>query len=192
MEVWRPFQYRALWMSKRHIVTLHDVISVYNDMFDHVDGVMWALAKKKTQWREDLYFAVKFAQQKLSIHHPEVTAKTGLLPISAHIIDPFQNWRSFRKWEKGMHINPDDESSYTTQYQKAFLKYVENEYCTIHRRLSVNTPKRVASNNPFSTMACGSGQSSFDPDDLSSDDDEYIMPNNVGEMAPGHSDRVAR
>jgi len=48
-------------MSKRHMVTLHPVITIYNDMFDHMDGVLQALAKKKTQWMEDLYFAVKFA-----------------------------------------------------------------------------------------------------------------------------------
>jgi len=27
-----------------------------------------------------------------------------------------------------MDINPEDKTSYTTQYQEAFLKYVENEY----------------------------------------------------------------
>jgi len=34
-------------------------------MFDHMDGVMRALAKKKTEWKEDLFLAMKFAQQKL-------------------------------------------------------------------------------------------------------------------------------
>jgi len=53
-------------MSKRYTVTLHHVITVYNDMFDHMDGVMRALAKKKTQWKEDLFFAVKLARRKLS------------------------------------------------------------------------------------------------------------------------------
>ena len=56
-------------MSKRHTVTLHHVITVYNDMFDHMDGVMRALAKKKTQWKEDLFFAVKLARQKLSKYY---------------------------------------------------------------------------------------------------------------------------
>jgi hypothetical protein len=30
-------------------------------MFDHMDGVMQALAKKKTPWKEELFFAVKLA-----------------------------------------------------------------------------------------------------------------------------------
>ena len=61
MEVLGPFRYWTLWMSRRHTVTLHYVITVYNDMFDHMDGVMRALANKNTQWKEDLVFAVKLA-----------------------------------------------------------------------------------------------------------------------------------
>ena len=53
-------------MSKRHTVTLHHIITVYNDISDHMDGVMQAVAKKKNQWKEDIYFAVKFAQQEFS------------------------------------------------------------------------------------------------------------------------------
>jgi len=60
-EVLRPFRYWTLWMSKRHSVTLHHVIAVYNDMFDHMDGVMRAWPKKKTPWKEDMFFAVKLA-----------------------------------------------------------------------------------------------------------------------------------
>jgi len=59
MEVLRPFRYWTLWMSKRHTVTLHHVITVYNDMLDHMDGVMQALSKKMTPWKEDVFFAVK-------------------------------------------------------------------------------------------------------------------------------------
>ena len=116
MEVLSPFRYWTLWISTRHTVTLHHVITVYNDMFDYMDGVMRALAKNKTQWKEDLFFAVKLARQKLSKYFAEVTPTTGMLLISAHILDPFRKLRSFRKWDKGMDINPEDETSYTSQY----------------------------------------------------------------------------
>jgi len=83
-------------------------------------------------------------------------------------------------------------TSYTTQYQVALLKYVENEYVAKHRRLSIIKPKRIPSNNLFpSTMASRSGQSSFDPYDLSSDDEEYLMPEQMAEMTPICSDRPA-
>ena len=87
-----------------------------------MEGVMRALAKKKTQWKEGLFFTVKLARQKLSKSYAEVTPTTGMLLISASILDPFRKLRWFRKWEKGMDINPEDETSYTTQYQEAFMK----------------------------------------------------------------------
>jgi hypothetical protein len=162
-------------------------------MFDHMDGVMQALAKKKTPWREDLFFAVKLARQKLSKYSAEVTPTTGMLLISAHILDPFRMLQSFRKWDKGMDINPEDKTSYTTQYQLVFLKYVENEYCAKHRRVPVNKLETVPTSNLVpSATASGSYQSSFDPYDLSSDDEEYLTPNNVAETTPGQSDRAAR
>jgi len=126
IEILRQMRYWTLWMSKRHTVTLHHVITVYNDRFDHMDGVMRALAKEKTQCMEDLFFAAKLAWQKLSKYYAEVTPTTSMLLISAHILNPFRKLRSFRMWHKGMDINPEDETSYTIQYQKAFLKYGEN------------------------------------------------------------------
>jgi len=58
-------------------------------MFNHMDGIMRALATKNTQWKEDLYFAVKLARQKLSKYFAEVTPTTGILLISVNILDPF-------------------------------------------------------------------------------------------------------
>ena len=114
-------------MSKHHTVTLHHVITVSNYMFDHMDGVMRALSKKKTPWNEDLFFSVKFAQQMLSKKYTGVTPTTGMLLISARIFDPFQKLRSFGKWDKGMDIHSEDETSYTTQYQEVFLKDVKSQ-----------------------------------------------------------------
>ena len=48
-------------MSNRYTVTLHHVIRVFNDMFNHMDVAMRALLKKKTQWNKDLLFTAKLA-----------------------------------------------------------------------------------------------------------------------------------
>ena len=53
MEVLRQFQYWTPWMSKWLTVPLPHVLTVYNDKFDHMDGVLQALAKKETRWKED-------------------------------------------------------------------------------------------------------------------------------------------
>ena len=59
-------------------------------MSDHMDGVMHCLSKMKTQWNQGLFFAVNVARQKLSKYYHAVTPITGMLLISAHILDPFQ------------------------------------------------------------------------------------------------------
>jgi hypothetical protein len=56
-------------------------------MFGHMDGVMRPLAQNKTQSKEDLFFAVKLARQKLTKYNAKVTPTTGMLVSSAHIYD---------------------------------------------------------------------------------------------------------
>jgi hypothetical protein len=127
------------------------------------------LAKKKTQWEEDFFFAVKCVRQKLSKYYTEVTPKTGMLLIAVHILDPFRKLRSFRKWDTGMDINPEDETSYITQFQEAIVKHVENEHCAKHRYLPVTKSDNTLNNNLSSfEMASRSGQSSYNLEDLSS------------------------
>ena len=91
-----------------------------------------------------------------------------------------------------MDIHPEGEKSYTTQYQEAFLEKVVNEKCYKHRRVPVNKHEILPSSNRVSSAtASGLCQSSFDPYDLSSDDEEYLTPNYVAEMTPGRSECAA-
>ena len=136
---------------------------------------------------------MKDARQKLHNYYAEVPPTTGVLLISVHILDLFQKLHSFMKWDNTIDINPEDETSNTTQYQEDFLKYVGIEYFANHRRMSVINPKTVLHSNIFpSAKASEFGQSSFDSYDLSSDDEEYVMPKGVDEMTPGRSHRAAR
>jgi hypothetical protein len=119
-------------MAKRHTVPQHYIITVYNDMFDHMDRMMGAFAKKKSHWKAQLLFAVKFARQKLSKYYAEMTPTTGIQRISVHRLNPYWKLQSFTQWGKGTDINPEDETSYSTQYHEACMMYVENEYYAKH------------------------------------------------------------
>ena len=91
-----------------------------------------------------------------------------------------------------MDIHADDKTSYTTQYHDTFLKYVENAYTVKHGLVLITQPGSVLSNNLIpSATASGSGQTCLDPYDLSSNDEEYMMPNNVVATTPGLSDHPA-
>ena len=111
---------------------------------------------------------------------------TGRRLISAVIPEPFRMLLSFMKWDKAININPEDETSYSIQYQEGFLKYVLNKYCANHRRLPVFKPENILHGNVFPcALASGFGQLSFDPYDLSSDDNDYLTPKCIAQMTPG-------
>jgi len=58
--------------------------------------------------------------------------------------------------------------------------------------MAVIQPQSIPINNQFSpAMASRCGESSYDPQDLSSADEEYIMLNNVAEVMPRRTDYVA-
>jgi len=51
-----------------------------------------------------------------------------------------------------MDNDPEDETSYNTQDQEAFLKYVENESCAKNRGVPVNKAESVPSSNLVSSV----------------------------------------
>ena len=55
-----------------------------------MDVIMQAVVPKRTQWKENLYCAVKVACQMVSKYYTEVTPTTGMLLISANILKPFR------------------------------------------------------------------------------------------------------
>ena len=116
-----------------------------------------------------------------------------MLLISAQILDSFWKLQSLRKLDKGIDINPEDETTYTTQYYEAFLKYVVNECCAKHRQLPNIEPESIPSNNLIpSATASWSAQSSLDPYHLSSDVEEYLTPGVPAGATPGRSNHTAR
>lgn len=128
LEVLTPFRYWTLWMSKRHTITLHRVISIYNEMFDHLEGAMRSLKGKRTAWKVDVHRAVRASHKKLQSYYSEVTPESGLLLILAALLDPFRKTKTFRAWDAGMNIDPKDSESYTAQYTEAFMDYWEEMY----------------------------------------------------------------
>jgi predicted AAA+ superfamily ATPase len=118
---------------------------------------------------------------------------TCMVLMSGHILNPSRNLWSFRKLPQGMDINSDKVTSYTSQYQEAFLKYVEHKYWANHRRAPVTRPESILNNTLlFSDMTSSSGQLSYNRYYLTGDDNEDSIPNNVVEYVLRPSDHAAR
>ena len=135
---------------------------------------------------------MKFAYKMLSKYYAEVTPMMAILLNSKHILDSCRKLQLFRKYDKGIDIHFENETFCMVQYQQAFLKYVENEYCAKNEHLAVIQPETILSKTLFpSTMTSGSATSSSDPYDLSCNDNEYIMPKMVGETIARLTDIAA-
>jgi hypothetical protein len=65
-------------------------------MFNHIDGMMPAFGKQKTQIKEELYFAMEFARWKLFTEYADDNPTTGKLSISEHINDPVKRVQLIR------------------------------------------------------------------------------------------------
>jgi hypothetical protein len=69
---------------------------------------------------------------------------------------------------------------------------VEHEYCGKLKLLPVTKSENTLNDNlSSSAMASRSGHSSYDPYGLSSDEEEYLVANNMAETTPGQCDCVA-
>jgi len=82
MDIARQFKYLTLWTLKWHMVTLHPVITAYNNMFNHMDGIMRAFAKNQTDRKHDRDFIANYAWQMLSKIYAHVAPPIGTLLIS--------------------------------------------------------------------------------------------------------------
>jgi hypothetical protein len=46
LQVLSPFNHWTLWMSKRYAITLHKLIKLYNDIFNHIEDIIGRLKGK--------------------------------------------------------------------------------------------------------------------------------------------------
>ena len=165
-------------MSKRHTITLHRVISIYNEMFDHLEGALRSLKRKQSAWKVDVRRAVRATHVKLQSYYAKVTPESGLLLILAALLDPFRKTKSFRSWDANMNIDPKDSESYTAQYTEAFLNYWEEMYvipqCT--RKVKVEEKDDRDTETESATYNGSSTSRSTSPDVayFSDSSDEFI------------------
>jgi len=90
MADWRPFRYWTLWISKRHIVTLHHIIKVNNNRFKYMDGDMPVMANMKTQWKQGWFITEMLAEHKMSKYYAEATTTTAMLFVFTRIVYSFR------------------------------------------------------------------------------------------------------
>lgn len=111
---------------------------------------------------------------------------TGVHFISVYIFNRVWNLQSFSIWDSGIYINPEHKTSYSTLYDNVFETYEVNEFFADCGYLLIINTERIRSYNHFHFIQVSrSDQSCYDVHDWPSDNEEYLIPENVAETTPG-------
>lgn len=142
LSVMEPFKYWTLVLSQRHSPSIHQIVAIYDNVFNHFDAMLAALHVKSLPWKKEIHRAVGAAKFKLSLYYAKVVPKTQLLLLLAVMLDPFQKCSLFHQWDLDHEADKtpiwqtEDDSSgagpppggYKLSYQQTFLDYFEANY----------------------------------------------------------------
>jgi hypothetical protein len=118
---------------------------------------------------------VKFVQQTLCKRYATAATTLDIGLIAANILHPARNQQWLKMWVTGLDIHPMYVISSTSQYQEVCLNYVEFDEYEKSRQLCVIKPGSIPCSNLFtSVMESASKQSSYEANNISSNDEEYI------------------
>ena len=128
LTILEPIQYWTLWMSKRQDFTLHQVLRIYGNMFDHFEAFMKRLRAKTADFKQDLLRALEAATAKLKEYYLKVTPRAGTLLLMATMLDPYQRLSPFKKWDRAEGFSATEAHSFQYQHRLLFLQYFETHY----------------------------------------------------------------
>ena len=141
-------------MSKRQDFTLHKVLRIYGNMFDHFEDFMKRLRAKEADFKQDLLRALEAATAKLKEYYAKVTPRVGTLLLMATMLDPYQKLSPFKKWDRAEGNDDTEPSSFKQQHRKLFLEYFETHYLPAienHPPGPLASQQAHASNTPQNT-----------------------------------------
>ncbi|KAJ5249580.1 hypothetical protein N7524_011896 [Penicillium chrysogenum] len=123
----QPFFKFTTALSKTKDVTIHLVFKIYNNLFEHLDGSIAQLQRKKVPWKQNMLTAPKAARQKLRDYYAKTEDMHGHLYAIGSILAPDtklqffsgpkweNNWRGIYRQSIGEYFEPYKQSLAETQ-----------------------------------------------------------------------------
>lgn len=123
VEVLRPFCACTKELSSNTSCNIHHVFELYNDLFEHIEGAIERLSRKRAGWKKQLIPALRSAESKLRQYYGKTRDSHGKLAAAAIVMDPVQKLTTFESsiW--------DDERDENGQ------KYYQRVYHNVVRKL---------------------------------------------------------
>ena len=166
-------------MSKLQDFTLHKVLRIYGNMFDHFEDYMKRLRAKEADFKQDLLRALEAATAKLKEYYAKVTPRVDTLLSMETMLDPYQKLSPFKKWDRAEGNNDAESSSFKQQHRKLFPQYFETHYLPAtenHPTGPLASQQAHASNTPQHTT--------FNRKKLRRDDSDSQNDNSEGSVEP--------
>jgi hypothetical protein len=101
VELLHPFAKYTAAIGATNGPTVHQVLDVYNDLFDHLDEQEAKLARKRIQWKVQMWAGIREAHKKLSEYYSQTQGQIGHQYAIASILSPVQLLHTFEgpAWE---------------------------------------------------------------------------------------------
>jgi hypothetical protein len=103
IELLQPFAKYTAAIGATNGPTVHQVLDVYNDLFDHLDEQEAKLVRKRVPWKVKMRIGLSEAKKKLSEYYSQTQGQIGHQYAIASILSPIQMLRTFEgpAWEGG-------------------------------------------------------------------------------------------
>ena len=95
IELLQPFAKYTAAISATNGRTVHQVMDVYNDLFDHLDEQEAKLARKRLPWKVQMYKGLGEAREKLTEYYSQTQGQIGHQYAIASILSPIQLLQTF-------------------------------------------------------------------------------------------------
>lgn len=158
-EEWRQIGY-LLWitqpffkfttaLSKTKDVTIHLVFKIYNNLFEHLDGSIAQLQRKKLPWKQNMLTALKAARQKLRDYYAKTEDMHGHLYAIGTALAPDTKLQFFSgpKWEDSWRgIYRQSIEDYFEPYKQNLAETQESAH--VQSSIMVNSEIDILLNGP--------------------------------------------
>ena len=124
------FRYTTI-LSKTKEVTVHNVFSLYNSLFDHIEISMSRLRRKQLPWKKQILQALEAAKEKLSIYYGKTNQEHGYLYAMSTILAPKFKLQFF---------SDENWSDNNYEWRDKYLQYLHNYFQPYKERFSNGEP----------------------------------------------------
>ena len=139
-EEWKHLQYLVALLAPFFIFTnnlsetsgptIHQVYSIYDGIFNHLEEAMQQLSQKKAVWKQQIQSALQTAYDKLQHYYSHTYQLDGHIYAVAAILDPSKKMTTFQG-ESWLNDTAPNGQTWHDFYLQSFQR-VFNHYCKLY------------------------------------------------------------